>query len=603
MAEVKLGKVWVSNFLSFAEAQEVDFSTFGDSPVLVRGENGAGKSALLEAVYWCLTGRLVREMPVANVVRFGANICAVDVCLTFGEQEIHVRRRWTRKGPDMSVVIKGSGTDGRPNEAFSGDPNAVLGHSAADTTKRLLAYVGIDADVMALTMFFGSRFDSLSQLKPASRAELLDILSYSERWEACRFMARSLHADYKSDYEKAEAKLKLLDAQLETTARNVKALKARLNELSKQSKAKADSLKTELAELHRQDEAGIKAIDEATANLERVMREIHRDKQQENALWEQRESLSLSVAQNEARRKTIADLIRHDHCPTCSAPITDEAREQGRYELGALDGEIERDGDKIYQLNEELNAVTARIETLVGYRSGYTSSIDVLRAQRVQRDRLRGRLEQQIKEIEGDAALATVQDEYNKRLHQLNDLKLARYQTGQERTEANTNFRAAAFWIEGFKSIRHQLIERSCAYLGRYITAYSKQLGLTVDAIVARTRTEAGRPQVYFSAVVDGRELPISGLSEGQLRRVDLAAFASFNQLVAQATGHGFAVLVFDEPNHGLSADGRHKAFEFISGLKGQKVVIDHDAHFQHRFEHEITVTRSNGASYIEVAR
>ncbi|HKF96570.1 MAG TPA: hypothetical protein VKB96_18675, partial [Gammaproteobacteria bacterium] len=185
----------------------------------------------------------------------------------------------------------------------------------------------------------------------------------------------------------------------------------------------------------------------------------------------------------------------------------------------------------------------------------------------------------------------------------LNDLKLARYQTGQERTEANTNARAAAFWIEGFKSIRHQLIERSCAYLGCYITTYSKQLGLAVDAIVARTRTEAGRPQVYFSAVVDDRELPISALSEGQLRRVDLAAFASFNQLVAQATGHGFAVLVFDEPNHGLTADGRHKAFEFINGLNGQKIVIDHDAHFQHRFEHEITVTRSNGASYIEVAR
>lgn len=60
---MKLKKLVLTNFRSFYGRQEVEFAADqGRSLTIIHGENGAGKTNLLNALYWCLTGQFTPRL-------------------------------------------------------------------------------------------------------------------------------------------------------------------------------------------------------------------------------------------------------------------------------------------------------------------------------------------------------------------------------------------------------------------------------------------------------------------------------------------------------------------------------------------------------------
>src|SRR4051812_13344773 len=53
---------------------------FGDGLTVIHGQNGAGKTNLLEALYFGCTGRSCRTSDERQVVRFGASSTRVELC-------------------------------------------------------------------------------------------------------------------------------------------------------------------------------------------------------------------------------------------------------------------------------------------------------------------------------------------------------------------------------------------------------------------------------------------------------------------------------------------------------------------------------------------
>ena len=60
---MKIQKVKIYGIISYADATELTFSTETKKPITVfHGENGAGKTSTLNAILWCLTGRLSAKL-------------------------------------------------------------------------------------------------------------------------------------------------------------------------------------------------------------------------------------------------------------------------------------------------------------------------------------------------------------------------------------------------------------------------------------------------------------------------------------------------------------------------------------------------------------
>ena len=60
---MKIQKVKIFGIMSYADMTEISFSTARDKPITVfHGENGAGKTSTLNAILWCLTGRLSAKL-------------------------------------------------------------------------------------------------------------------------------------------------------------------------------------------------------------------------------------------------------------------------------------------------------------------------------------------------------------------------------------------------------------------------------------------------------------------------------------------------------------------------------------------------------------
>lgn len=60
---MKLKKLILTNFRSFYGSQEVEFATSpGKNLTIIHGENGSGKTNLLNALYWCLTGQFTPRL-------------------------------------------------------------------------------------------------------------------------------------------------------------------------------------------------------------------------------------------------------------------------------------------------------------------------------------------------------------------------------------------------------------------------------------------------------------------------------------------------------------------------------------------------------------
>jgi DNA sulfur modification protein DndD len=100
---MRLIRLEILNFRAFYGLQSIDFSADIDRPVtVIHGENGAGKTNLLNAIYWCLTGdftpRLSNPNMLLNKAARDEDINAdgyVEVLFDHDGQEYRARRSVT----------------------------------------------------------------------------------------------------------------------------------------------------------------------------------------------------------------------------------------------------------------------------------------------------------------------------------------------------------------------------------------------------------------------------------------------------------------------------------------------------------------------------
>lgn len=294
---MKLRRLRITNFFSFGNA-DIDF-TNKPSPVLIKGQthdssqsNGSGKSSMLESFYWCITGKTIRGVRAADVIRLGEQACVVVADIEFNSKSLSITRSYSASKKTLELTYDGK------QESF---------HDSKQGTARIFEILGVDDETLALASFFGSSFITFSGLGPQARSDIIDKLAQGSKWERARGLAVSKAKVIERNLEELQNTLNKKTEESQSGTSSLEATRQQYKSKRAELDADIDTMKTRISELEsklsgvNQELASLEQTD--TTSLSKAIQEFESMKTKVNAK-RSAERTAYSESENDAK-KTI----------------------------------------------------------------------------------------------------------------------------------------------------------------------------------------------------------------------------------------------------------------------------------------------------------
>jgi exonuclease SbcC len=360
-------RLQLRNFLSYGDnpPQEIDLQ--GVHMAALVGNNGAGKSALLDAVTWALFGKA--RSGNDQLLRQGANEMSVTFEFEVEGQLYRVRRRFSRKSRTHTVVLEQQ-LDGKRWRPIVTESKV---RAVDEEIQRLL---GMDYDTFVNTVFMPQgRSGEFMNLDPSERrdllAQLLGLEDYEKLAEKARERAKTLSGQISegekhlkdieselsqkpqivAEFEKkqrerdhAEQVLRQMDeeiAHVQRTRENLLAVKARL-----------ELLRSEKQTIQKQIESDQKDLNELEVQLQRWQKVLAQEAQIVEA-WKKFQQVQQAEQALSEKAKQLMELEQQKH-------RLEQMILKARAELESRLKANERDAANIEQRLADLKKVIAR---------------------------------------------------------------------------------------------------------------------------------------------------------------------------------------------------------------------------------------------------
>jgi exonuclease SbcC len=326
----------ISGFLSYCEPVEVDFSGF--DLACISGQNGAGKSSLLDAMTWVLFGQARKRDE--SIVNLQSKTAEVAFTFAYESNQFRVIRSLVR-GKNVTLEFQISD---------DGNWRPLTEHSNRETQARIEQVLRLDYDTFINVSFFlQGRADQFAQQPPTRRKEILGNILGLEIWEV--FKARSVDRRkvVENDLGAVEGRMSEIDTEL----------------------AEAEPRKIHLADLESQligFVASRKMQEETLASIRQLRTGL--DKQQElvqkmaQALHRSLENLSTlqtRLVEKETERQPHAVLLGHASEIEAAYAIWQHARQDLEMWEGAASKFREQEKHRLPFL-DEINFQKAKLE-------------------------------------------------------------------------------------------------------------------------------------------------------------------------------------------------------------------------------------------------
>jgi DNA repair exonuclease SbcCD ATPase subunit len=373
----------LKNFLSYRDVL-VDMT---GSTVAVTGDNGVGKSSLLEAIPYVYFGIGRETMEGMSRIKGDGSH---DVILT-EDNGVEIRRGRKKGGTGYFNVRK----DGE------------LVAKGDDAKVWVKNHLGMDGDTFMLTAFFGLqdvRHDTLIRVTPANRLEALQKLAEIGPYKKLLASAKSKFSAAESVKKMAESKKEGAEAGLvneEATKSLIKICEADIEKSSQQHlalKSKKDLLlieeekyqaflkeKSELSVERRTIDCDIKRLEEELEDLNENLldlTEVSTDSIKERdglkkpkitpteeavKIGELHKAIGAASGRGDLLNKVIDSESTVNECPLCAAPVADNQIELWRAEIVTLRKQYKKDKESIKIRSDqvtEYNRVVVKMSEL-----------------------------------------------------------------------------------------------------------------------------------------------------------------------------------------------------------------------------------------------
>jgi len=318
--------------------------------------NGSGKSSILSALYWCLTGNALTNEALADDivnVKTGKN-CKVSLYIDSDQGDIKITR--TRKDSEFG------------NNLFLEIADQDLTcHKVADTQERINQLLKIPFELLHSTIIMTHDIKSaFSELSPQQRVQTLEAIRDYSVWDKVRDEANKDIKIYNKEIQELNLELSnrngrkaTYEKMLESAGENYKVLVKSFDETELDNKIK--SLKDANDKINAEIETLDNQIKELNTEIEN---KTDKSLQQSlNGIVDTANNIKLTLQKTEYERKekvkditTIDAWFKNDKCPTCGHLLdrTEEEKSAKSSQREKLEEQLKLVDENITKLNNDI---------------------------------------------------------------------------------------------------------------------------------------------------------------------------------------------------------------------------------------------------------
>ena len=542
---IKFDKVRWKNFLSTGN-QFTEIELDRNETTLIIGENGAGKSTVLDALCFALFGKPFRTISKSQLIN------TVNAMETVVEIEYSIASRKYK-------VIRGI----KPNKFEIWQNDVMLNQEANSRDyQKILEQQILKLNYRSFTQVVilgSSTFVPFMQLKARFRREvvedLLDIKIFSMMNALIKQRLKDLvgelqEIEYK--YKLSSEKIVMQEAYIEDIKKNKDVIvKEKENdyEFNTKSLDEKRNKKTELEETNKklyqsvEDQINIESKDMKLKDLRSTLTEKQKEKD-----------------------RMIAFFEKHNDCPVCTQDIPKDFKSQM---ITTKETERKEIADGLSKMEEELIKTETRLDEIKKITSDIqTNSIEIasLNTSIQELEKWNIRLDSEIKELEKSAInntdeekLRILKDEYDLVEKQRKDLKEEKvYKEASKAMLQDTGIKTKI--IKQYLPIMNQLINKYLASMEFYVN-------FSLDESFEETIKSRFRDNFNYES-----------FSEGEKMRIDLALLFTWRAIAKMKNSTNTNLLILDEIfDSSLDSAGTDEFLKILNTLEGENVfVISH---------------------------
>ena len=508
-------KVRYKNFLSTGQ-QFIEINLNEAPTTLVVGNNGAGKSTMLDALCFGLFNKPFRAVKKDQLINtINEKECVVEVEFQIGKKEYK--------------IIRGI----KPNlfEIWCDDIMLNQDASVRDYQKHLEQHI-LKLNFRSFTQVVilgNASFVPFMQLRARHRREVVEEILDIEIFSKLNLMFREKAKAQDETIKQADFNYQLLDGKIETQQKHI-------DDISNTTKHTADTKKLEITNA----DTDIENYREDIARVRREIAEMQVEIIDQTKLTTKHGKLTAMEAKLEntciKHKKELKFFQSHDDCPTCQQSI-DEAFKKAtivvkeakvvELELGMsqIDNAIRTSQKKLDKINETVIAIREK-ELLI---SRYETSISEI-------EKYKTRIQKEIDELSDEKfSTGVATGELNQLQEQLVDAEKDKLKQKEEKLYIDT-----ARHLMQDTGIKTKIIKQYLPVMNQYI---NKNLA-DMDFFVNFTLDEE------FNETIKSRhrdDFQYHSFSEGEKLRIDLAILFTWREIAKLKNSTNTNLLIVDE--------------------------------------------------------
>lgn len=579
MTKFNISKVEIQNFRSIQSQVTLEikpglFCIEGINMDEEPSSNGSGKSSLISAVYWCLTGNALTNEILADEVinnKIGKD-CKVSLYINTEKDDIKITR--CRKDSEFgnNLFLEINGQD-------------ISCHKVADTQIRINQLIKIPHELLHSTIMMTHDIKSaFSELTPQQRIQILESIRDYSIWDKVRDEANKDIKEYNKQIQDLNLTISNLTGRLNTYTNILdKEIRNKIeltNINTTEIELKVTNKKLEKENIHKQyiekDEQLKQLNQKQYPDNSILQQELTNIVDTANNLKIEKQKIEYDIKNLEKEINLIDKWFKDDKCPTCGKPL-DRTEESINTKKFMREGFVK----SIEEFNKQINELDKQITEKRKEWSDKNNIFQNLDKERVEDNKIKAQLNteilalsRQIANIEAEITnfmnelnshndkikkSEEIIEEYKKEIQNNKD-QIEILQTDIKKYEIKKQISDYFYRLLGSKGeLRPYLLNKDIEYINFCMQKYIHQFFKNTEVSL---KLNGASIDIDIDSL--GIKKSVSSLSGGEKKRLNISIQLALYDLIKMTSQIEFNILWLDELESEMDALGCQQLINII---------------------------------------